>query len=92
MIFINLGKFRKRPTKDLTAETEKITKIATEKEGVKIIEFYWTLGRYDTVVIMEAPDEKVAMKVNLMYGDFISIQTMVAVPREEAVKLVIASH
>jgi hypothetical protein len=37
---------------------------------------------------MEAPDEKAAMKVNLMVNDFVSTQTMVAVPREEAIKLV----
>ncbi len=92
MIFINLGKFRRKPTKDMADEVEKITKIVTEKEGVNITGFYWTLGRYDTVVIMEAPDEKVAMKVNLMYSDFVSTQTMVAVPREEAIKLVTASH
>jgi uncharacterized protein with GYD domain len=88
MIFISLGKFRKKPTKDMTNEVGKITKAMTEKEGVKILGFYWTLGRYDTVVIMEAPDEKAAMKVNLMVNDFVSTQTMVAVPREEAIKLV----
>ena len=58
------------------------------EKGVKIIGFYWTLGRYDTVLIMEAPDEKTAMKTNLMISDFISTETMVAVSREEAIKLV----
>jgi uncharacterized protein with GYD domain len=88
MIFISLGKFRKKPTKEMTTEVGKITKTVTEKEGVKIVGFYWTLGRFDTVVIMEAPDEKAAMKVNLMVNDFVSTQTMVAIPREEAIKLV----
>ena len=88
MIFISLGKFGKKPTKEMTTEVGKITQAITKKEGVKIIGFYWTLGRYDTVVIMEAPDEKAAMKVNLMVSDFVSTQTMVAIPREEAIKLV----
>jgi uncharacterized protein with GYD domain len=88
MIFISLGKFRKKPTKEMTTEVGKITQVITKKEGVKITGFYWTLGRYDTVVIMEAPDEKTAMKVNLMVSEFVSTQTMAAVPREEAIKLV----
>ena len=59
-----------------------------KKEGIKILSFYWTLGRYDTVFIMEAPDEKTAMKANIMVGDIVSTETMVGVPREEAIKLV----
>ena len=88
LIFISLGKFRKKPTKEMTTEVGRITQTMVKKEGAKIIGFYWTLGRYDTVVIMEAPDEKVAMKINLMVSDFVSTQTMVAIPREEAIKLV----
>jgi len=59
-----------------------------QKEGIKILSFYWTLGRYDTVVTMEAANEKAAMKMNMMVSDFVSTQTMVGIPREEAIKLV----
>ncbi len=88
MIFISLGKFRKKPTKDMTDEVTKMTVDMAKKEGIRILSFYWTLGRYDTVVTMEAPDEKAAMKMNLMVSDFVSTQTMVALPREEAIGLV----
>ena len=88
MIFISLGKFRKKPTKEATTEVSKITQAMAIKEGIKFIGFYWTLGRYDTVVIMEARNEKTAMKVNLSVSEFVSTETMVAVPREEAIKLV----
>ena len=37
---------------------------------------------------MEAPDEKAPMKANIMVGDIVSTETMVAVPREEAIKLI----
>jgi uncharacterized protein with GYD domain len=87
MIFISLGKFRKRPTKEMTDEVTKMTADMAKKEGIKILSFYWTLGRYDTVITMEAADEKAAMKMNLMVNDFVSTQTMVAVPREEAINL-----
>jgi len=66
----------------------KITQAIAKKEGIKFLGFYWTLGRYDTVVIMEAPDEKTAMKANLSVSDLVSTETMVAVPIEEAIKLV----
>jgi uncharacterized protein with GYD domain len=89
MFFITLSKFRKKPTKEMTSEISKIMSLVAEKEGVKILSFYWTLGKYDTVVTMEAPDEKTAMKVNLMVSDFVSTETMVAVSREEAIKLLI---
>lgn len=87
MIFIRLSKLRKKPTKEAVAEVTKISgKLA--KEGVKVLSWYWTLGRYDVVGIIEAPDEKVAMKAAIMFGDVVASETLVAVPREEAVKLI----
>jgi len=57
------------------------------KEGTKILARYWTLGRYDAVVITEGKDEKTAMKSLLRFGDAVSTETLVAVTREEAIKL-----
>jgi len=54
----------------------------------KIISIHWTLGRYDAVVITEGPDEKTAMRSILRWGDLLSTETLVAVTREEAMKLV----
>lgn len=59
------------------------------KEGsIKIIGYYWTLGRHDVVCITEAKDEKTIMKWGIQWGDLMSTETLVAVPREEAIKLV----
>ena len=58
-----------------------------KNKGIKIIEFYWTLGRYDTVMILEAPTEKDALKVAIDAADVVATETMVAISREEAVKL-----
>jgi len=49
--------------------------------------FYWTLGRFGTVVIMEAKDEKMARRVALQVQDLVSTATLVALPREETHKL-----
>ena len=87
MIFISLCKVRKQLTKESIAEATKVIQRAT-KDGVKFLNIYYTLGRYDVVVIFEAPDEKIALKLSMMVGDIESSETLVAVPRAEATKLV----
>ena len=87
MIFITLVRFRAKPTKEYLAESSKLFG-QMAKEGVKILSIHWTLGRYDSVNIIEAKDEKAVMKAVLRFGDLVSTETLVAVTREEAVKLV----
>jgi uncharacterized protein with GYD domain len=87
MIFISLAKFRRKPTKDTLAQASKLFE-QMAKEGGKVLGFYYTLGRYDTVTIIEGPDEKAAMRAALRWGDLISTETLVAVTSEEAHKLV----
>jgi uncharacterized protein with GYD domain len=53
-----------------------------------IPEYYWTLGRYDAVTIVEGPDEKTTLKWLLLWGHLLSTETLVAIPTEEATKLV----
>jgi len=87
MIFISLNKLRKKLTKEAIAEATNVIERA-KKEGVKFLNIYYTLGRYDVVVIFEAPDEKTAMRTQMRIGDIESTETLVAIPREEATKLV----
>jgi len=86
MIFITLAKWRRKPTKETVAQSTKLFEQMV-KEGSKIIGRYWTLGRYDAVVITEGKDEKTAMKSLLRFGDAVSTETLVALTREEAIKL-----
>jgi uncharacterized protein with GYD domain len=81
-----LAKDKEKPTK---ANTSQATKILEElkKKGIKILGFYWTLGRYDDVIIFEAPSEKDAMKLGIAIKEYVSSETLVAIPREEALKL-----
>ena len=87
MIFVTLGRFRKKATKAFIAETSRLLEQAV-KEGGKVLGAYWALGRYDLILILEAKDEKTAMKWVMRAGDLLSTETLVAVPREEALKLV----
>lgn len=88
MRFISLVKWKKKITKQSIAQNLKCMKYEAAKEGIKMIEIYWTLGRYDAVAIIEAPDEKAAMRMAVRRGECMAMETMVAIPAEEARKLV----
>ncbi len=86
MLFITMSKFRRRPTKqELDESTAYYAELA--KKGVQVKQLYWTLGRYDSVAIIEAPDEKAALQSLMNLPTEIATETLVAVPREEAMKL-----
>ncbi len=87
MIFITLAKWKKKQTKESIEKSNKLFE-QSAKEGVKILGQYWTLGRYDAVVLTEGKDEKSVMKYLLQWGDMISTETLVAIPRDQAIKLV----
>jgi uncharacterized protein with GYD domain len=78
---------RKKPSKELTGQATKTIE-ELKKKGIKILAWYWTLGRYDTVLIFEAANEKDALKSSIEVADFVSTETLVAIPREEAIKLI----
>jgi len=86
MMFITLARFKGKPTKDSVAQSAKLIEQMV-KEGGKVLGMYWTLGRYDAVLIAEGTDEKAAMRALLRWGDLVSTETLVAVSREEAIKL-----
>ena len=85
LIFITLLKWKQAPKKEMLEQsTKRLEELA--KQGIKM-NVYWTLGRYDGVTIIEASSEKDAMKALLLFQDVIETETLVAVPREEALKL-----
>ncbi|HWQ19196.1 MAG TPA: GYD domain-containing protein [Methanotrichaceae archaeon] len=76
------GKFKKNLSKEVIAENLK--DIEDDMKGqVRYLDIYWTLGMYDTVVMFEAPNEKVAMNMALKRADRMDIETLVAVPADE---------
>jgi uncharacterized protein with GYD domain len=54
------------------------------KGKVKILNLYFTFGRYDGVIIFEAPNEEAAMKFVMETGfaTQYTMETLVAVPAE----------
>lgn len=56
-----------------------------EAIGVEVKAQYATLGQYDFITIVEAPDDKTMSKVSVELGSrgTMTSQTMVAIPAEE---------
>jgi len=82
MLFIALAKFKKQLSKEVVAQNMKDIESDT-KGQVKYLGIWWTLGKYDTFVMFEAPDEKTAMNMVLKRADRMEIETLVAVPADE---------
>ena len=60
-----------------------------QKMGMKIVEEYWTMGAYDAVVIMEAPDDETMSAFILKVGSLGNVngQTLRAFRRNEMEKI-----
>jgi len=85
LYFITLIKWKNPPKKEIVDQATKNLR-ELEKQGIKF-RIFWTLGRYDAVSIIEAPTEKDAMKSLLRFQGIVDTETLTAVPREEAIKL-----
>ncbi|MGH2956976.1 MAG: GYD domain-containing protein, partial [Solirubrobacterales bacterium] len=59
-----------------------------EQLGAKVVAHYATLGQYDFVTVVEAPDEKTMAKVSVELGSrgTMSSQTLAAIPAGELAK------
>ena len=77
---------RNKPNKEKAGDATKIVE-EYKKKGIRVLNWYWTLGRYDTVFIFEAANEKEAMKLSTGIAEWVATETLIAIPREEAVKL-----
>lgn len=46
-----------------------------ERRGGKLLNIYWTQGRYDIVAVIEVPDEQTAMAELFMLGGMGNVRT-----------------
>jgi uncharacterized protein with GYD domain len=86
LIFVSLIKFRIRPTKESTGDATKLIE-EYKKNGIKVLNWYWTLGRYDVVFIYEAASEKEALKTSMGISAWVTTETLVGIPRQEALNM-----
>ena len=85
MKFILLARFKRRLTK---AETDKTDENIKANPEVKVISIDWVLGRYDGVMVAEAPDVETWLKFVEPMSEYLTSETLVAIPREKVLKII----
>jgi uncharacterized protein with GYD domain len=89
--FIILGHFTDqgvRAVKDTTKRAEKFKELA-KQNGATVKELYWTLGKYDVVTIVEAPDlaSVTALGLTLGMAGNVRTQTLPAFSADDMAKV-----
>jgi uncharacterized protein with GYD domain len=84
VFFIHLIKLKRQLTKEDIEEMDRASN--DSKYSLKVHSIHYTLGRYDVVIYSEGPDEKSALQACFDVSDVNSTETLVAIPREEALK------
>jgi uncharacterized protein with GYD domain len=90
-IYIVLSNFTDqgiKAVKDTTKRAEAFRTLA-KQNGVTIKDLYWTLGNYDVVAIMDAPDEMTvtALELSLAQAGNVRTQTMRGFSADEMGKI-----
>ncbi|MFI1155239.1 GYD domain-containing protein [Streptomyces sioyaensis] len=63
---------------------------AAQKLGAKLLDIYWTVGPYDLVAVVEAPDDEIATAALLKLGGVGNVRTTTlrAFGREEMDRII----
>jgi uncharacterized protein with GYD domain len=90
--YILLGQFTQDGIKDIKGNPERLenSKKLAKSLGGEMTAFYYTLGRYDWVSIVEGVDLDSALKGLLMtgMGGMVRTETLVAYPAEKGAKII----
>lgn len=91
-LFIILGSYTQEGIMNMKESPQRLeaAKKVAESVGGSIKEFYYTMGRYDFVVIAEAPDIDAMLKALMIVGSTgtIRTETLQAIPFEKASNII----
>ena len=89
IILFNFTEQGIRNVKDTIKRAEAF-KSAIEKVGGKFVIEYYTLGKYDIVTIVEAPNDETIMSIILATGSLGNVrsETLKAFPMDKAAKII----
>jgi uncharacterized protein with GYD domain len=78
--FISTIKFTLQGIENVRDTTKRAAafKSAAKKMGVKVKDIYWTLGRFDGLLIYDAPNDETATAAMLYLGSQGNVQTTTA--------------
>ena len=92
--FISLVNFTQKGVENIKDGPKRLeaARQAWQSMGVELKGFYLTMGRYDLVIIVEAPNAETAMKAVLAQtmGGNVRTETLAAFPEEEYRKIISA--
>ncbi|MFE7705241.1 GYD domain-containing protein [Streptomyces sp. NPDC057486] len=73
-----------------TAERAEAFAAGAQKLGAKLLSIYWTVGPYDLVAVVEAPDDETATATLLQLGGVGNVRTTTlrAFGQEEMVRII----
>lgn len=73
-----------------TAKRAEAFGAAAQKLGAKLLDIYWTVGPYDLVAVVEAPDDETATALFLQLGGVGNVRTTTlrAFGREEMERII----
>ena len=90
--YIRLVHFTEEGVKNLGRLNDILTEFRKvfEANGGKVVDAYSTLGRYDLVAIVEAPDAATMMKISALIArsGYVHAETLPAVPTSDFTKSV----
>ena len=90
--FIVLGSFTDQGVRTVKESPKRADafKAMAGKVGVKVKDIYWTLGHYDMVVTVDAPDAATATSIGLAVGSLgnIRTETLTAFSAEEIGRII----
>ena len=90
--FISLVKYTSKGIENIKESPNRLdaVKKLCESMGARVEGFYLTMGRYDIVLIVDAPDSETAAKIVLTAtsGGAVTTETFPAFPEEEYRKII----
>jgi uncharacterized protein with GYD domain len=75
--YIVLGQFTEqgiRKVEDTSTRADAAKELA-KKLGAKVLDQYWTIGRYDLALLLEAPDDETVVAFGLSSGKLGNVRT-----------------
>jgi uncharacterized protein with GYD domain len=65
--YIAIGSFTDQGIRNVKETTKRVEafKSMAQKSGVTVKDFYWTLGQYDFLAVMEGPNDETAAALSL---------------------------
>jgi uncharacterized protein with GYD domain len=90
--FVVLGKFTREGIEKIKESPKRLeaARQVTKSVGGEIKEFYYTMGRYDFVALVEAPSVEAAMQSLFTVGSAgaVKTETLVAIPAAKAAEII----